>query len=71
MNEHRITVESGSAVRLPTAGKYVDRDIIINATGGTINSYYTDAVLGVAKLGRGILWSNKQIGAVSLGKTSL
>ena len=28
-----ITVEGGSSVRLPTAGKYCDRDIVITATG--------------------------------------
>ncbi len=31
---HNITVEGGKSVRLPTAGKYCDRDIIITATGG-------------------------------------
>jgi hypothetical protein len=31
---HSITVEGGTSVRLPTAGKYCDRDIIITATGG-------------------------------------
>lgn len=31
---HNIIVEGGTSVRLPTAGKYVDRDIIITATGG-------------------------------------
>jgi hypothetical protein len=30
-----IEVEGGSAVRLPTAGKYCDRDIVITATGGS------------------------------------
>ena len=29
-----ITVEGGTSVRLPTAGKYCDRDIVITATGG-------------------------------------
>lgn len=29
-----IEVEGGSSVRLPTAGKYCDRDIVITATGG-------------------------------------
>lgn len=29
-----ITVEGGSSVRLPTKGKYCDRDIIVTATGG-------------------------------------
>ena len=33
MNQN-ITVEGGSSVRLPTAGKYCDRDIIVTATGG-------------------------------------
>lgn len=31
---HNITIEGGSSVRLPTAGKYCDRDIVITATGG-------------------------------------
>lgn len=31
---HNITVEGGTSVRLPTAGKYCDRDIVITATGG-------------------------------------
>ena len=32
---HNITIEGGSSVRLPTAGKYCDRDIIIKAEGGS------------------------------------
>ena len=39
---HNITVESGSSVRLPTAGKYCDRDIVVTATGGSED---LDAVL--------------------------
>lgn len=31
MNEFNINVEGGSSVRLPTAGKYCDRDIIVTA----------------------------------------
>lgn len=31
---HNIEVEGGKTVRLPTAGKYCDRDILITATGG-------------------------------------
>lgn len=34
MSEHNITIEGGTSVRLPTAGKYCDRDIVITATGG-------------------------------------
>lgn len=33
MSEHNITVESGTSVRLKTAGKYCDRDIVVAATG--------------------------------------
>lgn len=32
---HKITVEGGTSIRLPTAGKYCDRDIVITAEGGT------------------------------------
>ena len=31
---HNITVEGGTAVRLLTAGKYCDRDIVVTSTGG-------------------------------------
>lgn len=34
MSEHNITVQGGSSVRLKTAGKYCDRDIIVIAEGG-------------------------------------
>ncbi len=37
MSEFNITIESGTSKRLPTAGKYVDRDIIVTAEGGTDN----------------------------------
>lgn len=33
---HNITVQGGTSVRLPTAGKYCDRDILITATGGGV-----------------------------------
>ena len=35
---HNITVEGGTSVRLPTSGKYCDRDIVVTATGGGIVS---------------------------------
>ena len=31
---HNITVQGGKSVRLPTAGKYCDRDIVVTAEGG-------------------------------------
>lgn len=31
---HNITVEGGKSVRLPTAGKYCDTDIVVTAVGG-------------------------------------
>lgn len=37
-----IEVQSGSSVRLPTSGKYCDRDIVVTATGGVED---LDAVL--------------------------
>lgn len=38
---HNITVESGKSIRLPTSGKYCDRDIIVTATGGGSATAYT------------------------------
>ena len=34
MSEINIEVAGGSSVRLPTAGKYCDRNIVVTATGG-------------------------------------
>lgn len=34
MSEFNITIEGGTSKRLPTAGKYVDRDIIVTAERG-------------------------------------
>lgn len=36
MSEFNITVEGGSSVRLPTAGKYCDRDIVVTAKSGAV-----------------------------------
>lgn len=50
MSEHNITVEGGSSVRLPTAGKYCDRDIVVTATGGgggIPDGYYNASGLNV------------------------
>lgn len=33
MSEHNITIDGGKSVRLSTAGKYCDRDIVVTATG--------------------------------------
>lgn len=45
MSEFNITVDGGTSVRLPTAGKYVDRDIIVTATGSTETPENLDDVL--------------------------
>ena len=52
MSEHNITLDGGSSVRLKTAGKYCDRDIIVTATnelvdkinGGTITEITSNLV---------------------------
>lgn len=47
-----ITVEGGKTVRLPTAGKYCDRDIVITAEGGTedLNAVLTEQEALIATL---------------------
>lgn len=40
-----IEVEGGSSVRLPTAGKYCDRDIVITATGGGGGMSVADGII--------------------------
>lgn len=49
---HNITVEGGTSVRLPTSGKYCDRDIVITATGGTedLNDVLTEQEALIAEL---------------------
>lgn len=49
---HNITVEGGTSVRLPTAGKYCDRDIIITAEGGAedLNTVLTEQEALIAEL---------------------
>lgn len=49
---HNITVEGGTSVRLPTAGKYCDRDIVITATGGAedLNAVLTEQEALIATL---------------------
>lgn len=42
---HNITVESGSSVRLPTAGKYCDRDIVVTASGGGGDTSVEDSLV--------------------------
>ena len=34
---HNITIEGGTSLRLKTAGKYCDRDIVVTSSGGTEN----------------------------------
>ena len=48
---HNITVEGGTSVRLPTAGKYCDRDIVVTATGGGGTADPVIRALNVAKNG--------------------
>lgn len=45
MSNIAVSVESGKSVKLPTAGKYCDRDIVVTAAGGTDsgNSSFWDA----------------------------
>lgn len=51
---HNITVNGGTSVRLKTAGKYCDRDIIITATGSggseDLNAVLTEQEAKIAEL---------------------
>ena len=39
MSEHNITVKGGASIRLPTGGKYCDRDIVITSEGNASEEY--------------------------------
>lgn len=45
MSEHNIEVQGGSAVRLKTAGKYCDRDIVVTAQGGGADTGMEDMLV--------------------------
>lgn len=75
MSAFNIEVAGGSSVRLPTAGKYCDRDIIVTATGGgggggisfdDIASCQLDGEvnLTVTSIKAGAFWGNSKITAV-------
>ena len=64
MSEFNINVESGASVRLPTAGKYCDRDIVVMANDSSLpdwdddspiiasgNGYYTSTIWEVTEKG--------------------
>lgn len=63
---HNIMIEGGTSVRLPTAGKYCDRDIIITATGGTedLNDVLTEQEALIDELK--IVLSGKASGGASI-----
>lgn len=73
MSEYNFTVESGSAVRLKTAGKYCDRDIVVTATGcdnsvedglikRTLTEYTNDRVTSI---GQYAFYRNSTIKSIS------
>ena len=76
-----ITVEGGKTVRLPTAGKYCDRDIVVTATGGggavledelithtlSIAEYSNDRV---DSIGYGTFYDNKNLTKISAPKVT-
>ena len=73
MSEYDFTIESGSAVRLKTAGKYCDRDIVVTATGGdysvedglikrTLTEYTNDRITSI---GQYAFYRNSTITSIS------
>lgn len=79
MSEHNIAVKGGSPVRLKTAGKYCDRDIVVTAEGGgdtsiedgivtkTLTEYSNDRVTSV---GAYVFHSCAQLAKVNLPKAT-
>lgn len=73
MSEFNIEVAGGTSVRLPTAGKYCDRDIIITATGGggiSADDVATCAIKGdlnitATTIQQGAFWGNGGITSIN------
>ena len=62
MNEFNIEVAGGNSVRLPTAGKYCDRDILVTATGGDTDAAYQQGFADGKKYHNDAFWYLYQIG---------
>ena len=72
MSEHNVTVDGGSSVRLKTAGKYCDRDIVVTATedhtfedglvDGTATEYINDRI---SAIGQYAFYRNSSLKSVS------
>ena len=61
-----ITVQGGTSVRLPTAGKYCDRDIVVTATVSEPESGYSESTMK-SLLDRSITDFTVPAGTVSIG----
>lgn len=61
-----IEVEGGSSVRLPTAGKYCDRDIVVTAKGGGGGVNLDGLLLGEEPVGDVVIEITKAINAAQI-----
>ena len=55
MSQHKITVVGGTSVRLPTSGKYCDRDIVITADGVKLPTLQNPGSVGDLMLGKELI----------------
>lgn len=79
MSEFNIEVQGGSSVRLPTAGKYCEKDIIVTASGGgggwSLEGFVTgtepsgDVVIGAVTPRQGALARCSKITSLTLDGT--
>lgn len=58
---HNITVEGGKTVKLLTAGKYCDQDIIVTAEGSNTDEAYETGYAAGAKSEYDLMWDSLQI----------
>lgn len=59
MNEFNIEVNGGVSVRLPTGGKYCDRDIIVTSIGSSAEGYEGDYTITPSRYEKVLETANK------------
>lgn len=60
MSNFSFEVEGGKTVKLPTAGKYCDRDIVITAKGGDTEAAYQQGVADGKEAHKNLFWYTYQ-----------
>ena len=59
MSEFNIKINGGASIRLPTGGKYCDRDIVITSEGNSAEDYVGEYVVTPSRQDKVLETANK------------